>query len=466
MGIFSKIRQTVKFLRLKPFDTSNAEGREHERHRRIAISSASAFIGQGVNYVVMIAMVPLLIKHLGQEQYGLWLAVSSMASFTVFADFGLGNGLINVLGKAHGLDDRKVAREYVSSGFFMLMGISLMLALIGLVLLPQMDWNNFFHLETLEAKGSSHKVVWVFFLIFLINLPFSIVQKVQMAYQENYINSLWLAVGKVGMLIGAVVGVMTQQTLLYFVIVLAGVPVIMMILNSGLLYGRRRPWLRPGWSYISLKSTKELCRTGLLFFAFGISGVLSVQIDTLVIGKFLGATEVPTYAIPLRLFMVMTTLLGFIMVPLWPAYREAIVRDDVNWVRKTFWRTMKLSGIISVPFALLLVAFAPFIIRLWIGGSISIPASLLIALGVQAVVTALTAPMSMLLNGSNIIGVRAIFSILSGLFNLVVSIFLVHRIGVAGPIIGTIFAQILFGWSISIFYLRRVLVNREEVVFT
>jgi len=456
MKFIQKARQTLRYLRFRPFDTSTAEGREQERHRRIAISSAAAFAGQGVNYAVMIALVPLLIRQLGQEQYGLWLAISSMATFAAFADLGLGNGLINVLGKAHGLEDRTVAREYVSSGFFILIGVAAVLGIAGGLILPAIDWNRFFQLKTEGARAGSTAAVLIFFLLFAVSLPLTIVQKIQMAYQENYLNSLWLAAGKVGMLIGAIAGVLAHQSLLYFVVVLAGAPVLMWFANGLVLFFWHRPWLRPGLRFISRVSAKELLRTGFFFFVTGISGVLAIQIDTLVIGRFLGAGQVPVYAIPLRLFMICTTLLGFVLMPLWPAYREAIVRGDMLWVRKTFWRTMRLTTAITVPAAIVLLFIAPYLVKLWTGTVLPIPLSLLAALGIHAVMTAVTGPMAMLLNGANILGIRALFSIMNGLSNLTLSIWLVQRIGVAGPVFATVATQLVFGWGISIYYIRRI----------
>jgi O-antigen/teichoic acid export membrane protein len=457
MNIIQNITQKLKYLRFRPFDTSTERGREQERHRRIAISSAAAFAGQGVNYAVMIALVPLLIRQLGQEQYGLWLTISSMATFAAFADLGLGNGLINVLGKAHGLEDRTVAREYVSSGFFILIGVAAVLGIAGGLILPAIDWSRFFQLETAGARAGSTAAVLLFFLLFVINLPVSIVQKIQMAYQENYVNSFWLAAGKLAMLTGAVAGVMTNRSLLYFVTVLTGAPLLMWLMNGLVLFGRHRPWLRPGIRFISARAAGELLRTGFFFFVTGLSGVLAIQIDTLVIGRFLGAGEVPVYALPLRLFMICTTLLGFVLMPLWLAYREAIVRGDMVWVKKTFKRTLWLTAVTTVPAAVLLVFLTPWLIHLWTGTSMMIPRSLLLALGVHAVMTALTGPMAMLLNGANILGIRALFSLINGIFNLTVSIFLVQRIGVAGPVWGTVIAQLLFGWTVSFYYLSKLL---------
>jgi O-antigen/teichoic acid export membrane protein len=455
--MLTKLRQILSYLRLQAFDTNTPEEREQERHRRLAISSLSAFIGQGINYIVMIAMVPLMINYLGRESYGLWIAVSSISTFVVFADLGLGNGLINVLAKADGLNDQKSAREAVSSAFFILTAWAVILGLVGTILIPEIDWLNFFHLSDPETVRQAQSVVFIFFILFVVRLPFSIANKIQMAYQENYLNSIWMAAEKLGMLIVAIFGVFTKQSLLFFVVTLTSIPLFMSFLNNAYLFARHRPWLRPGIACCTKKTLLELLRTGSFFFVTGFAGVLSIQIDTLVIGRFLGAEQVPVYELPLRLFMIATTLLSFVLIPLWPAYREAIICQDFEWVKKTFKRTLFLTFSATLPFVLLLLIIAPLIVQLWTGMAIDIPFSLLIALGIYALMTAVSGPIAMILNGANsFLGVRAILALVGSIINLGLSVFLIRRIGIAGPIFATVIAQLIFSWPMAFYCIRKL----------
>lgn len=62
--------------------------------------------------------VPLTLRYLGTERYGLWMTISSVIAVLGFSDLGLNNGLLNGISQANGTNDRELARRYVSSAFF------------------------------------------------------------------------------------------------------------------------------------------------------------------------------------------------------------------------------------------------------------------------------------------------------------------------------------------------------------
>jgi hypothetical protein len=45
--------------------------------------------------------------------------------------------------------------------------------------------------------------------------------------------------------------------------------------------------------------------------------------------------------------------------------------------------------------------------------------------------------------------------------NLLLSIYLVKRYGVAGPVWGSVISQLLISWPVSLYYIRQVVFNRR-----
>src|SRR5665213_1712460 len=119
-----------KIFRFTPHDTTNAEGKSHERYRRILLTGGSTAIVKVFSAVINLITVPLTVNYLGAERYGLWMAISSVLALMSFADLGLGNGLLNAVSKANGRNNIEEAQTAVSSTFFILLGISLILSLI------------------------------------------------------------------------------------------------------------------------------------------------------------------------------------------------------------------------------------------------------------------------------------------------------------------------------------------------
>jgi O-antigen/teichoic acid export membrane protein len=169
----------------------------------------------------------------------------------------------------------------------------------------------------------------------------------------------------------------------------------------------------------------------------------------------LGADQVTQYAVPQKLFMFGPTILSFVLVPLWPAYGEALIRGDVAWVKQTLRRSIGIGLLINVSVALILVLWGPQILTVWAGPEIKPQLSLLVGLGLWCVLNSFGGPLAMFLNGANVIGFQVICALSMAALNLVLSIMLTQSIGVAGVVYGTIISQIVCIFVPSLFFVRK-----------
>jgi hypothetical protein len=85
-------------------DTANldADARGSERNRRAMLTGSVATLARVVQMGTSLITVPLTLKYLGNERFGLWMAISSVLAMAAFADFGVGNGVLNTVSKAFG----------------------------------------------------------------------------------------------------------------------------------------------------------------------------------------------------------------------------------------------------------------------------------------------------------------------------------------------------------------------------
>jgi O-antigen/teichoic acid export membrane protein len=284
----------------------------------------------------------------------------------------------------------------------------------------------------------------IFLWCTLISLPVGLVQKIQDGYQEGYVNGMWRAGGSLLGLAGVLIAISLRQDLPILVLVMGGSPVLAMLVNSMVMFSRRRPWLMPKWNSFSQAAFTRIFKNGLLFFVLQLAVAIGFQSDNLVIAHFLGADQVSQYAVPMKLFMLIPSLLNFVITPLWPAYGEAIARRDVAWVIKTFKRSLLLSFGVSLLPSILLVIFGRGIIKFWAGPEIQPDLTLLVGLGLWMVLLSLAGPIAMLLNGANVIGIQIVCATLMAIGNLVLSIVLVQRIGISGPVYGSFVSSLLF----------------------
>ncbi|MBC8386770.1 MAG: oligosaccharide flippase family protein [Actinobacteria bacterium] len=433
LNLKKKIHQVKSVIRLKPFDTSTDEGRSKERYRRVVLSAGSSFINKVVTTLTSLISVPLTVHYLGVERYGLWMTISSTIAFLTFADLGLGNGLINAVSKADGLDNRADATTAVSSAFFMLLGIAFSLVAIFWVIYPHVPWQRVFNVTSDVAIRESGSAMAVLMAAFLINMPLGIVQRIQMGYQEGYKNQLWLSGGAVLGLAGVLTVIYLKAGLPWLVLAISGGPLLATLLNGFSIFTFSRPWLIPRWRHFKLSVSKNLAGVGLIFFLLQFFTVLGNSADNIVIAQVLGASAVAGYAVTKKLFMLIQ-INQFIIQPLWPAFGEAMARKNYKWAKQTLIRTLKFSLSTGMLAALPLLIFGKTIISFWVGPKLVPSSALLMGFFFWVFLVNYGGTMSVFLNSGELVGKQCIFIGAAAISSVILQIILAGLWGTTGVI--------------------------------
>ncbi|HXB67069.1 MAG TPA: oligosaccharide flippase family protein [Candidatus Acidoferrales bacterium] len=452
----NNVRQVLAVARFRSFDLSTAEGRSKERYRRAFLTMIASGFSRVVSIAAGLISVPLTLRYLGTERYGLWMTISSVIAILGFSDLGINNGLLNGISRAHGNDDRDLARQYVSSAFFLLSAIAIALGLAFAAVYHRISWGPLFRVQSPQAIAEAGTAVAIFVGCFLLNIPAGIVSRVQAGYQDGFSASLWSSLGSVLCLASLLSIIHFRGSLPFLVLAMAGVPVLALLLNGAVLFAIQRPWLLPSWAYVTTKTAKDLWRLGALFFTLQLAMAISYSSDNIVIARILGPQAVAQYAVPCKLFSLVSIVISFLVGPLWPAYGEALARQDHLWIRKTLLRSLMLAAGISVPLGTVLVIFGGRIIHVWVGPSIHTSPLLMAGLGAWSIVTAISLAFAVFCNGLSIIRFQVIVAPIGALSNITLSIYLTQRIGIPGVVYGSILSQLIILIP-SVFYIRRYL---------
>jgi O-antigen/teichoic acid export membrane protein len=459
MTFLGRLAHYRRLLRVRPFDTSTPEGRSAERYRRIAWSTALATVARLTGMATSFITVPLVVGYLGKEQYGMWITMSSLVAALGPLDLGIGLGLLTVVSDAYGRDDREAARRAISTAAAMLSTIAVLAIVAFGIAYLFIPWARVFNVTSPTAITEAGPAAAVLFGAFALGMPLGIVAQIQLAHQSGYISSAWAIAGNLGSFLALLAIISLHGSLPVLIAALTGVSLMAAVLNGLVLFRRQRPWLMPRLRDVDLHSARPLLKTGSLFVVLQLAGLAAYQLDNFVIAQLLGAKAVPEYSIPSKLFVVAPTLLSFVLLPLWPAYRESMARGDPAWVRRTLRRSVKLAAAVNIPSTLFLLVAGPFLLHVWVGNNVHPTTLLLVGLAIWTIMNTLNGPFAMLLNGANVVGFQVVCSVLMAIANVTISIFLVQQpgIGVAGAVYGSVISQMVFVLIPEIWYVRRLL---------
>lgn len=453
-GVRPLRREWIRTM-LRPSDAERADpGRE--RYRRAGLAAVAGAVSRLILIAVSFVSVPLLLGAVGTERYGLWAAVGSVTGMLVFADFGLGNGLVTAIAAGRAKGNDVAVRTYVSSGFFMLTGLAALLGAVFAAVYLLVPWASLFNVSGTLAMAEAAPTMAVFFGCFLASLPLGVASRIQLGFQESYLTAIWTAAGSLLSLLALVLLVVAHASLPLLVLALSGAPATALLGNSVVEFRVRRPAIAPSVHSVERTAATRLLRLGFLYFVLQAAVAIAYQSDVIVAARVVGPDGAADYSIVYRLFMVIPTLLTLGLAPLWPAYTDAIGRGDIAWIRRTLRRSVLVAAAASSVVAIGVLVEARMLLDVWVGRAIQPPDALLVGMAVWAVLTSAFTALSMLFNGAAVMRFQVVVAITMAVSSVSASIVLGARFGIAGVIWGTVIAYVVCSAVPQLLYLPRL----------
>ncbi|ADL55303.1 oligosaccharide flippase family protein [Gallionella capsiferriformans] len=430
--------------------------RAQERNQKIIKTAWSGLAAKIITVSVSLVMVPLSVYYLGKEQYGLWVTVSSMVAMLSFMDGGAGNAVINLIAHSAGANDNNLVK-IISTAFFSLAALALIGCLLFLAAFPFVSWGWLLGVPDSSPLTELNAVVIIVGIFFFVSIFTTLVGKIQRGLQEGSLDNFWAALASILSLIFVYVAIQNSASLLGFVIAFLVGPLLAYMTSNIHYYFIRRRDLRPQLGRFDRVIAKNLFAVGGMFFVLQIAGVLQGQADNVIIANMLGPAAVADYSICMKLFLIPPMLFGLMLTPLWPAYREAVGSGDMQWVKQIFIKSMRAALLISLPSAILLVLFGSQIIALWVNHGVVPSTGLLIGCGCWMVALSLGSAAAVVVNALQIMTPQIIAAFLSGVVNIVLTIWLIPHVGAEGAVYGTLISYVFCVVPIYWLYLRKVM---------
>lgn len=404
------------------------------RNRRIGRGFVSSVGQKATALAVSVITVPLTVHYLGEERYGLWIAISSVTGWLALSDLGLSSSLGLAISTAFGRNDLESARRDIASAFYALCGIAVLLCVGFIAASPVVAWSAVFKVRGALAQAELYPAIAAAFMLFVLSFPLSVANRVLTSYQEFVTANWWLIAGNILTLAVLYFACRIGAGLPLLVICSSGAPLMIAAAMTVWLFCFAKPALAPIPSLFNLGRARELMSKGWWFFLTGVTWSINSQTDIFIISHFRGSIEVTPYAVAARLFSYASILQIVLAGSLVPAYAEANARGDATWILKTLRRHLWLSGITTAAICAGLYIGGPFIIHHWAGAAAIPSLSTLGWMAAWNVMLGVGYPIGSLLNGLGHTKGMTFYGGASAVLNVILSVWWIGRFGVAGVV--------------------------------
>ena len=430
------------------------------RLARVLHGSFSGFLGRGLTMLVNVITLPMTLHYLGQLQYGIWVTISTSVVMLSVLDLGIANTLTNFIAEAYAEQDRLKAQQYFATAFWVTLSIVLLLMPAVFAVWRLVHWDLLFHLTDPALVHDISTCVAIAGGFFLLSLPLGLAYRVVIGYQETHFANYFAIANSIFGLVAIVLTIFLHGSI---VTLIAAYSAAMLLGPLGLnlwLCFWRRPWIKPLPQRIAVRIVRKLFGQGFLFFILQLTGLVVFNSDNLVITHYLGAPAVTSYSVAWRLTQYAYLLQNLMIPSLWPAFTEAYHKQQMDWITRTY-RTLNRNVLSAVGIAALAIGFGGrTLIRVWAGPMAMPGQDLLWLMAAFAFVSSVTTNQALLLTATGRLRLEAAVAVLAATANLLLSIYLVQRIGVDGVILSTMLSFLVFMLLPQAWEVRRVLQGR------
>ncbi|MBX9189797.1 polysaccharide biosynthesis protein [Bacteroides sp. K03] len=320
-------------------------------------------------------LVPLTIDFVNAVQYGIWLTISSIIAWMSFFDIGFTNGLRNKLAEAFAISNFSIAKIYVSTTYFILMGIFTFVFVIFLFFVLNFDITVLLRID-IAYESDLKLALIVLIAYFCISFVIKILSVILISDQRPARSSYIEFVSQVLILISIYIFKNSIEGSLFILSLgLCLPPLCVWTVYSIIYFTHDYKFCRPSIKSINFNCAGKLLGLGVKFFIIQVAAIVQFQTANILIARLFSMESVTEYNIAYKYFNVLN--MGFVIVlqPFWSAVTNAYAQNDMQWIKNGVSKYFKV-GLFVLLIGVLMFICSGWIYKIWIGNVVAVSSTL------------------------------------------------------------------------------------------
>lgn len=342
----------------------------NKRTKTLVINVMFSFFIKGISLIISLFSLPLYIRYFdNQEVLGLWFAMLSLLNWIVTFDLGLGNGLRNKLAYSLANKDYKASKEYISSTYFILSLISLGGIIIGLIIIPYIDWSKFLNIDSSIIDITYLlKSIKILYIGIMLHLTLKLISNIYYAWQKAAVNNIISLLSSIIPLIYVILGrgnsINDKLINMSYVHIFASI-IPLMIFTMIAFFSRELRKCTPSIKYISINTASKIIQLGGNFFLVQVVFLIITNTNEVFITYFFNPDAVVNFRIYNSIFSLVGSVILLAIAPVWSGITQAFANKDFAWIKKIY-KLLFYIFIIATIGEICIIPLSQFIVKIWL----------------------------------------------------------------------------------------------------
>lgn len=399
--------------------------------------------------------VRVFVNGLSNDIYSLHQLFYQIFSYIAIADIGFGLILNQKLYHAFAKNDLEEVNKIYSTSkkFYNFIGTAMLI--IALII-------SFF-VQFLTKAEISPIYIQIVFIIFIIRnvidyyfvAPRYVLEANQKLYKVNHL----------------VRGIKILETIIEIILVLLGVNYLIVLIPGIILtitldiYINKKiykeyPWLHNDKTFDKryLSGTKDVIYQK-------VAGLLNSNTDIILISTFINPISVIIYTSYTYITKFITDTIYTVSSAITPSYANVINKEEKEKGFSVFSELNIMFFFIASFVFIMLYGFLTSLITFWVGSEYTVNNCILLLFCIIAFQMIADRAIIIIINSKGLFKETKVATILESIINLLLSLLLIHKLGIAGVLIGTIIAKLISSTILNSRYIYKNVFNNKPIKY-
>ena len=417
-----------------------------------------SYISIIINTLIQLLYTQLLIKKLGQSEFGLYSLVSSIIGYLTVLDLGFGNSIIVYTSRYRAQNKKEEEKKLHGMFKIIFIIIGIIAAILGLILFIFVD-NIFGKTMSNTELGKMKIMMLILSFNLLITFSFSIYNSIISAYEK-------FTYQKIVSIISSILKPLIMIPFLYLGFKSITMCIVITIVNvlvllSNYLYCKNKLKINTKFLGFDKAIFKTILGYSIWIFLGVIVDKINWSVDQFVLGSVSGTIAVSVYSIASTLntlFINLSTAISGVLLP--KMSKMIATKTSSKALTSEMIKVGRIQYYIIFLMVSGLVIFGKQFIEIWLGKGFEESYYVSLILIIPVCFPLIQNLGISIMQAMNKYKFKSISTFIMAIINVIISIFLAKKYGAIGAALGTAIGLVICNIIlINVYYYKEIKIN-------